>query len=75
MIERLPQRKQRQTMKNSIEKIRKSLDNTLAAAEDTIYSIKTLYFFKGQSGLREYIKDKVSLATALSWIIGRSRND
>ena len=75
MIERLPQRKQRQTMKNSIEKIRKSLDNTLAAAEDTLYSIKTLYFFKGQSGVREYIKDKVSLATALSWIRGRSRKD
>ena len=62
-------------MRNSIEKIRKSLANTLAAAEDTIYSIKTLYFFKGQSGLREYIKDKVSLATALSWIRGRSRKD
>lgn len=62
-------------MRNSIEKIRKSLDNTLAAAEDTIYSIKTLYFFKGQSGVREYIKDKVSLATALSWIRGRSRKD
>ena len=62
-------------MRNSIEKIRKSLDNTLAAAEDTIYSIKTLYFFKGQSGLREYIKDKVSLATALSWFKGRSRKD
>ena len=62
-------------MRNSIEKIRKSLDNTLAAAEDTLYSIKTLYFFKGQSGVREYIKDKVSLATALSWIRGRSRKD
>ena len=62
-------------MRNSIEKIRKSLDNTLAAAEDTLYSIKTLYFFKGQSGLREYIKDKVSLATALSWFKGRSRKD
>ena len=62
-------------MRNSIEKIRKSLDNTLAAAEDTLYSIKTLYFFKGQSGVREYIKDKVSLATALSWIKGRSRKD
>ena len=62
-------------MRNSIEKIRKSLDNTLAAAEDTIYSIKTLYFFKGQSGLREYIKDKVSLATALSWFKGRSKKD
>ena len=62
-------------MRNSIEKIRKSLDNTLAAAEDTLYSIKTLYFFKGQSGLREYIKDKVSLATALSWFKGRSKKD
>ena len=62
-------------MRNSIEKIRKSLDNTLAAAEDTLYSIKTLYFFKGQSGVREYIKDKVSLATALSWFKGRSRKD
>ena len=62
-------------MRNSIEKIRKSLDNTLAAAEDTIYSIKTLYFFKGQSGLREYIKDKVSLATALSWFRDKSKKD
>ena len=62
-------------MRNSIEKIRKSLDNTLAAAEDTLYSIKTLYFFKGQSGLREYIKDKVSLATALSWFKGQNRKD
>ena len=62
-------------MRNSIEKIRKSLDNTLAAAEDTLYSIKTLYFFKGQSGVREYIKDKVSLATALSWFKGRSKKD
>ena len=62
-------------MRNSIEKIRKSLDNTLAAAEDTLSSIKTLYFFKGQSGVREYIKDKVSLATALSWFKGRSRED
>ena len=62
-------------MRNSIEKIRKSLDNTLAAAEDTLYSIKTLYFFKGQSGVREYIKDKVSLATALSWFKGQNRKD
>ena len=62
-------------MKDKIKNIRNSLDNTLAAAEDTIYSIKTLYFFKGQSGLREYIKDKVSLATALSWFRGRSRKD
>ena len=51
-------------MRNSIEKIRKSLDNTLATAEDTLYSIKTLYFFKGLNGVREYINDKVSLATA-----------
>ena len=62
-------------MKDKIKNIRNSLDNTLAAAEDTIYSIKTLYFFKGQSGVREYIKDKVSLATALSWIKGRSKKD
>ena len=62
-------------MRNSIEKIRKSLDNTLAAAEDTLYSIKTLYFFKGQSGLREYIKDKVSLATALSWFRDKSKKN
>ena len=62
-------------MRNSIEKIRKSLDNTLAAAEDTIYSIKTLYFFKGQSGLREYIKDKVSLATACLWNRDKSKKD
>ena len=62
-------------MRNSIEKIRKSLDNTLAAAEDTIYSIKTLYFFKGQSGVREYIKDKVSLATACLWNRDKSKKD
>ena len=75
MIERLPQRKQKETIKNKIKNIRNSLNISLAAAEDTLYSIKTLYFFKGQSGLREYIKDKVSLATALSWIRGRSRKD
>ena len=75
MIERLPQRKQKETMKNIIKNIRYSFNISLAAAEDTLYSIKTLYFFKGQSGLREYIKDKVSLATALSWIRGRSRKD
>ena len=62
-------------MKNIIKNIRNSLDNTLAAVQDGLYSIKTLYFFKGQSGLREYIKDKVSLATALSWFKGRSRKD
>ena len=62
-------------MRNSIKKIRKSLGNTLAAIQDDLYSIKTLYFFKGQSGVREYIKDKVSLATALSWFRGRSRKD
>ena len=62
-------------MKNIIKNIRNSLDNTLAAVQDGLYSIKTLYFFKGQSGVREYIKDKVSLATALSWFKGRSRKD
>ena len=62
-------------MKNIIKNIRNSLDNTLAAVQDGLYSLKTLYFFKGQSGLREYIKDKVSLATALSWFRGRSRKD
>ena len=62
-------------MKDIIKNIRNSLDNTLAAVQDGLYSIKTLYFFKGQSGLREYIKDKVSLATALSWFKGRSRKD
>ena len=62
-------------MRNSIKKIRKSLDNTLAAIQDDLYSIKTLYFFKGLNGVREHIKDKVSLATALSWIRGRSRKD
>ena len=75
MIERLPQRKQKETMKNIIKNIRNTYNISLAAAEDTLYSIKTLYFFKGQSGLREYIKDKVSLATALSSIRGRSRKD
>ena len=62
-------------MKDIIKNIRNSLDNTLAAVQDGLYSMKTLYFFKGQSGLREYIKDKVSLATALSWFKGRSRKD
>ena len=62
-------------MKDKIKNIRNSLDNTLAAVQDGLYSLKTLYFFKGQSGLREYIKDKVSLATALSWFRGRSRKD
>ena len=62
-------------MKDKIKNIRNSLDNTLAAVQDGLYSLKTLYFFKGQSGLREYIKDKVSLATALSWFKGRSRKD
>ena len=60
-------------MRNSIKKIRKSLGNTLAAIQDDLYSIKTLYFFKGMNGVREYIKDKVSLATALSWIVGRNK--
>ena len=62
-------------MNNMIEKIKTSYNNTLASLQDGLYSIKTLYFFKGQSGLREYIKDKVSLATALSWFKGRSRKD
>ena len=62
-------------MKDKIKNIRNSLDNTLAAVQDGLYSLKTLYFFKGQSGLREYIKDKVSLATALSWFKGQSRKD
>ena len=62
-------------MKNIIKNIRNSLDNTLATVQDGLYSLKTLYFFKGQSGVREYIKDKVSLATALSWFKGRSRKD
>ena len=60
-------------MKDKIKNIRNSLDNTLAAVQDRLYSLKTLYFFKGQSGVREYIKDKVSLATALSRIIGRNK--
>ena len=60
-------------MRKSIENIRKSLDNTLAAVQDGLYSLKTLYFFKGMSGVREYIKDKVSLATALSRIVGRNK--
>ena len=60
-------------MKNIIKNIRNSLDNTLAAVQDGLYSMKTLYLFKGQSGVREYIKDKVSLATALSWIVGRNK--
>ena len=62
-------------MKDIIKNIRNSLDNTLAAVQDGLYSLKTLYFFKGMSGVREYIKDKVSLATALSWFKGRSRKD
>ena len=62
-------------MKDIIKNIRNSLDNTLAAVQDGLYSIKTLYFFKGQSGVREYIKDKVSLATALSWFRDKSKKD
>ena len=62
-------------MNNMIEKSKTSYKQTLAAFQDGLYSLKTLYFFKGQSGLREYIKDKVSLATALSWFKGRSRKD
>ena len=62
-------------MRNSIKKIRKSLGDTLASLQDDLYSIKTLYFFKGMNGVREYIKDKVSLATALSRILGRNKKD
>ena len=62
-------------MKKQIKNIRNTYNNTLAAVQDGLYSIKTLYFFKGMSGVREYIKDKVSLATALSWFKGRSRKD
>ena len=62
-------------MNNMIEKIKTSYKQTLAAFQDGLYSLKTLYFFKGMSGVREYIKDKVSLATALSWFKGRSRKD
>ena len=62
-------------MKDKIKNIRNSYNNTLASLQDGLYSIKTLYFFKGMSGVREYIKDKVSLATALSWFRGRSRKD
>ena len=62
-------------MRNSIEKIRKSLGNTLASLQDDLYSIKTLYFFKGMSGVREYIKDKVSLATACLWNRDKSKKD
>ena len=75
MIERLPQRKQKETMKNIIKNIRNTYNISLAAAEDTLYSIKTLYFFKGQSGLREYIKDKVSLATACLRNRDKSKKD
>ena len=66
-------------MKDIIKNIRNSLDNTLAAVQDGLYSIKTLYFFKGQSGvreyIREYIKDKVSLATACLWNRDKSKKD
>ena len=60
-------------MKDIIKNIRNSYNNTLASLQDGLYSIKTLYFFKGMSGVREYIKDKVSLATALSRIVGRNK--
>ena len=58
-----------------IEKIKTSYKQTLAAFQDGLYSLKTLYFFKGQSGLREYIKDKVSLATACLWNRDKSKKD
>ena len=60
-------------MKNIINNIRNSYKASLAAAEDGLYTIKTLYFFKGLNGVREYINDKVSLATALSRILGRNK--
>ena len=62
-------------MKDIIKNIRNSLDNALAAVQDGLYSIKTLYFFKGQSGVREYIKDKVSLATACLCNRDKSKKD
>ena len=62
-------------MKDIIKNIRNSLDNTLAAVQDGLYSLKTLYFFKGQSGVREYIKDKVSLATACLWNRDKIKKD
>ena len=49
-------------MKDIIKNIRNSLDNTLAAVQDGLYSMKTLYFFKGQSGVREYIKDSENIS-------------
>ena len=58
-----------------IEKIKTSYKQTLAAFQDGLYSLKTLYFFKGQSGVREYIKDKVSLATACLWNRDKSKKD
>ena len=62
-------------MNNMLEKIKTSYNNTLAAVQDGLYSIKTLYFFKGMSGVREYIKDKVSLATACLWNRDKSKKD
>ena len=60
-------------MRKSIENIRKSLDNTLAAFQDYIIELKLLRFYKGNREVMRNIKDKVSLATALSWIVGRNK--
>ena len=62
-------------MKDKIKNIRNSYNNTLASLQDDLYSIKTLYFFKGMNGVREYIKDKVSLATACLWNRDKSKKD
>ena len=56
-------------MNNMIEKIKTSYKQTLSF-QDGLYSLKTLYFFKSQSGLREYIKDKVSLELPCLGLVG-----
>jgi len=60
-------------MNNMIEKIKTSYNNTLAAFQDYIIELKLLRFYKGNREVMRNIKDKVSLATALSWIIGRNK--
>ena len=62
-------------MNNMIEKIKTSYNNTLAAFQDYIIELKLLRFYKGNREVMRNIKDKVSLATALSWFKGRSRKD
>ena len=62
-------------MKNIIDNIRNSYKASLAVAEDGLYTIKTLYFFKGLNGVREYINDKVSLATACLRNKNKSKKD